>query len=391
MDAMEQLRISRTANFKNVISGKGKVDHIPHFGNYWSWKYYDAGYKLSEALTDYNKMEDSVRQFVERYPMDILVETGIRNPVKVTMPLQPTIPYIIDDDRYSLSVHDQAYMEDDEYDELIANPRKYLWEKFLPRKFSVLRNDVNNVDFRDFIMRFLEFGNCMGNMEKIIADHGMASLYRYLVVPSSYEYLFNWIRGMKDLSIDMHRRPGKVEAAIEALDETFILPKLAEEMNAPAGTDPTKCVDLYCNMPSHVTLSPKQFERFYRPGLERIKTAVRERDRQVFFFSEGSCIRFAEYFRDIPEGHAAILSELDDPREMHKALPNMVICAGPDSDLLANGTPEENIAFAKSLIEDIGGEDHRFIFSPAKMVSFPTDCKRENLLAICNYLNNLKF
>lgn len=139
MEAMDKLRLERIQNFKNVITGKGKVDHIPHFCNMFTWKYYDAGYKFSEALFDYDKMYDTMKQFYTRYPVDICYETGFRNPVQVTSVLGNANDYIIDDDTYSLSIKDQSYMADEDYEALIADPKKYLWETFLPKKFCVLK------------------------------------------------------------------------------------------------------------------------------------------------------------------------------------------------------------------------------------------------------------
>jgi len=395
MSKMEELRKSRTQNFKNVISGKGPVDHIPHFGNMWSWKYYDAGYKFSEALLDYNKMSDAIGQFCQRYPMDVVYETGWRNPIQVTGILGNGNDYIIDDDAYSISIRDQSYMEDGDYEKLIANPKKYLWEEFLPKKFSVLKNQNNSVDFRKFMEKYLEFGGKMGEIGALVNSYGCCNF----ADPNGpadywgfgYEILFCIMRGIRKLSVDLRRRPEQVAAACQALDETFAIPRLERGMAAPEGSNPDYCVDMNPVMLAHIILNPKQFERYYWPQFERIIKAAKEKDKLVFLFIEGESKRFWDFFQEFPKDRFAILSELDDVYEMKKALPNCVVCGGMTADLLGRGTPEQCVDLTRKLIEDLGGSDHRYIFSTGKMISFPNDCSRENLQAICNYLGSIHY
>ncbi len=395
MENMNDLRLSRIQNFKNIITGQGNVDHIPHFGNFWSWKYYDAGYKFSEALNDYGKMEKAILEFVDRYKMDSIYETGWRNPIQVTGILGNSNDYIINDETFSISIKDQSYMDDDDYEALAANPKKYLWETFLPKKFPLLKNDPNSEEFQTFLNKYLEFGGVLGKIGGEIAGRGMATL----ADPNGpadywgfgYELLFCIMRGMKKLSIDLRRRSDAVDAACQALDETFAIPRLERGLAGPDGSNPEFLVDMNPVLLAHVILSQKQFERFYMPQINRVNRAVTEKDKLVYLFVEGSFERFWDYFRDLPEGHYAYHVELDDIFRSKEALPNMVMAGGMPSNLLGSGTPEECVDYAKKLIDEIGGNDHRFIFSEVKMVSFPKDCNRENLIAICDYLNSIHY
>ncbi len=49
----EALKKERIQLFKTATTGKKKPDRVPIFSNMWSWKIFDAGYQLSEALNDY--------------------------------------------------------------------------------------------------------------------------------------------------------------------------------------------------------------------------------------------------------------------------------------------------------------------------------------------------
>jgi len=395
MEAMDALRHARIQNFKNVITGNGPVDHTPHFGNFWSWKYYDAGYKFSEVLFDYSKMEDAIEQFCTRYPMDVLYETGWRNPTQVTSILGNANDYIIDDENYSISIRDQSYMDDDDYAPLIADPKKYLWETFLPKKFNVLDKENNSVDFRKFMDKYLEFGGEMGKIAGMAHAHGCCDF----ADPNGpadywgfgYEMLFCIMRGIKKLSVDLRKRPDEVQAACEALDATFAIPRLERGYAAPMGSNPEFCVDMNPVMLAHITLSPAQFERYYWPQIARVAKVAEERDKLVYLFMEGSTKRFWDFFQELPKNRFVLQSELDDIFEMQEALPNVKVAGGMSADLLGRGTPDECVARVKELVERLGGADHRFILSEDKMTSFPNDCKRENLQAICAYLTETKF
>lgn len=395
MEAMDKLRLERVQNFKNVISGKGKIDHIPHYGNYWSWKYYDAGYKLSEALYDYDKMYNAMDQFFTRYPMDVCAETGWRNPIQVTSTLTDENRYIINDDTYSLSVKDQCYMDDGDYEALIANPKKYLWETFLPKKYNVLRKEKNNKDFQRLIQKYGEFGAFMGRTAGLGHAHGLADWAdpdgAVDYCGSGYEVLFCHMRGMKNLSVDIRRRPEQVKDACQALDEAFSFPRYERGMAGANGSHPEFCVDMNPVMLGHVILNPKQFEKYYWPLLQRVAKVAEEKDKLVFIYIEGSAKRFWDFFRELPKDRFALVCELDDVYEMKKALPNCVIAGGMSAELLGRGTAQACVEETKKLVETLGGDNHRYIFSTGKMISFPNDCKRENLAAVCEYLNSLKY
>ncbi len=49
-----------------------------------TWKVFDAGYTLDKAMTDFGVLEESVVQFLDRYPVDGLMDVGIRNQFTVT-------------------------------------------------------------------------------------------------------------------------------------------------------------------------------------------------------------------------------------------------------------------------------------------------------------------
>ena len=56
--------------------------------------------------------------------------------------------------------------------------------------------------------------------------------------------------------------------------------------------------------------------------------------------------------------------------------------------LLGNGTPEQCVDRVKYLANELGDG---FILSQDKMMAFRNDCRRENLEAVCEYVNNFRW
>ena len=391
----EELRHSRIQNFKNVITGKGHIDHIPQFGNYWSWKYYDSGYSLTEALFDYSKMQDAIGKFADKYPMDVIYETGWRNPLQITTMLGKKNDYIIDDEIFGLSIKDQDWITEDDYDGLIANPEKFLWETFIPRKFTNMALDENSEYFARYTGEMGKFGAAMGNIAGMLASKGIADLFD----PNSsidawgfgYELLFNCMRGMKGMAIDLRRCPDKLYAACKALDELFEKPRYERGLMGPDGSNEEYMVDISPVLLGHIILSVKDFERFYLPHLKLANDYLVSKDKVSYIFIEGSFKRFWDIFRDFPKDHISLQMELDDVFETKKALPNIVVGGGMPSEILGLGTVDEALDYTKKLVDELGGDDHRYIFAPNKMISYPKDCNSDNLAAICKYLNSIHY
>jgi uroporphyrinogen-III decarboxylase len=142
-------------------------------------------------------------------------------------------------------------------------------------------------------------------------------------------------------------------------------------------------------MLAHNVMNKKQFERFYWPHMKELLDAYAEKGMNVRIFTEGSILRFAEYFKDYPKGTLTFHIEQDDPFQFREALPNVAIMGGMTTDLLSNGTPDECVAYAKRLCDELG-KDGGFIFSEGKMLSYRNDAKRENMKAVCDFVSSYR-
>ena len=75
----EELLAYRTKLVRDAANMR-HPERIPLVSFFVTWKIFDAGYKLSEALSNYDVMEKVVRHHQETYTFDMLNDLGIRNP-----------------------------------------------------------------------------------------------------------------------------------------------------------------------------------------------------------------------------------------------------------------------------------------------------------------------
>lgn len=384
----QSLLEERMSLFKNAVTGEQKNHRVPHRANLWSWKFLDAGYTITEALYDYDIMEKVIRHCAETYPVDMLAETGWRNPVQVTEVLGND-EYILNDETSSISIADQCFFEDEDYDKLIENPGKFLWETFIPRKYKKLRNDKNSGDLQAFLEKKAEFGAFVGKMNKMLHDEYAIPFPVDMASPfdqwgNGFELLFCSIRGIKKLSTDIRRKTEKVLAAIEAMNDYFVKPRF-EAADKQMGTSSTAVFDTLLVMLGQTILSTKQFEKFYWPYLKQVFDYIRDYKKIGYIFAEGENARFYDFFNEAAPGTFAVCSEANDVLEMKEKMPNVTIAGGMPVALLGQGTPEQCVDYAKKLVDQMA-VDGKYIFSEGKMISFPYDCKAENLKAVSDFI-----
>ena len=385
----QEMKDYRVGLFRDAVSMTRKPDRLPHLSNFWTWQILDMGYKFSEATHDYDVMEKVMLGFHERYGFDGYQETGIRHPQRVTETLGDSI-YVIDDEKELFCLQDHSYLETSEYDELIANPTKFIWEKVLPRKFYRFRPDMDPQlmvqcvkENQLFWTKAFERNSkleAMGVPGLISPKNGFASL--------GIEYLFSGLRGIKGISVDMRRSPEKVRAACDALDSISAEPVVQNLIRDVPGPDMGYCFDMLVAVLAHTILNMKQWEMFYWPPLKRIIDEVVAKNKTIQLFVEGSFLRFADYFKDYPKGHIGLQVESDDILEVRRAFPNCCVIGGMTSQLLGQGTREQCVDRVKFLVDELGPQG--FILGQDKMMSYRMDANPANVLAVCDYVREMK-
>ena len=385
----KELKAQRVKLFRDAANFK-KTDRVPHFANVVTWKVFDAGHTLDEAMTNFDLMEKCVLHFLDKYPVDSILDVGIRNQFNVTEAFGEGSYYYYD--KEVVGIHDHAHCTVETLQEYMDDPTRYAWEVILPKKYGEAWENKTTEVWKKTFSEYLKYTKFVLHMAKVMDRYGLPGLspnnpMKGAVVPA-VETLMSDLLGIQQLSIAMRRNGDLLDAFIERWEKERMEPIYAKIRKAK-GPDDVHCFDSSILMLAHTVMNKKQFERFYWPYLKKLLDVYAEKKMNVRIFTEGSILRFAEYFADYPKGLLTFHLEQDDPFEFRKALPNVAIMGGMTTDLLSNGTPEECVAYAKRLCDELG-RDGGFIFSENKMLSYRNDAKPENMLAVCDFVNEYR-
>ncbi len=384
MNASEQ-KLYRAKLFRDATAWK-KPDRVPHASMFQLWQVHDAGYKLSEAMSDYAVMEKVTREHQEKYNFDMLVNTGVRNPYLVYKALGSQ-RYIIDDEKGSINYKDVYYCEHDELPEFAQDYWKFLWEKGMIRKFPWWGEDIPLSRIQKAVDARADFFGYAGRINRILEQEyglpGFVAPNPFIMI--SFESVLNYIRGIRGASIDMRKEPAKLDALIETMDRMFFYPALEALKKAPDGPNENYCFDLGTTLLGQNMVNIKQWEKYYWPYLKQILDVAQEKKMTFSLFSQGKLDRFTDYLSSYPKGVISLMLEEDDVFEMRKKLPNCAIMGGMSNLLLGSGTKKQCVDLAKRLIDELGA-DGGYIMTQTKIGTFRNDGNAENLKAVCDFV-----
>lgn len=360
-----------------------KTDRIPTFSNYWTYMILDAGYKLSEGIYDLAKLENAVLRFADKYQFDGYNYTGNRNPFEVTEAFDGN-KYLIDDEREVMNIKDAYLMEVDEFEEYMQAPRKFIWEKAVPRKCPGALAEDRWERFDQAVAAMRRFNEFNGRVAQRMREEQQVPSTNGTFSFIPFELFFNYFRGIKNSAVDLRRRYDRISAACKASEAIAGIPRIYSRLE---GEQPDIFLHNggFCFL-GHSIMTQKQFEEFYWPYLKHAADICAGNGKTLHLFSEASIGRF-DCMADIPKGVLDLQPEQDDVFELRKKFPQIALNGGMLSTVLGNGTKEECLDLAKKLVEELGPG---FIMGQDKMMSFRNDAKPENILAVQKFCAEYK-
>lgn len=388
---IENLMNERLTLVRDAVAMDKPTARIPQNSFFVTWKILDSGYKLSEAMFDYEIMEKVVREHQELYNWDMKFETGGRNALRVSAPMGGGY-YTIDDDKEVVAYKDIALVKDDELDEFKTNPPKFYWEKAMKVKYPNTWNENTALETMQKVWdEQMAFGAYLNKMELILKEeYGLPDTQA--PVGGCYpapDFMFNTVRGMKGFSVDLRRNMEKIKEIFHVLDETGFYPGLENLKQSPEGATPGYCFDYSFGAFCHNFLSMKQWDELYWPYMKAQLDILSDKHKNCLLFMEGSSIRFADYFNEYPKGLICLRPDTDDVFEVRHKCPKIAIMGGMRTAVLGRGTKQECLTLAEKLINELG-KDGGFIMSQDNLGSYRVDATRENLLAVCEFTRNYR-
>ncbi len=392
VENIDELREMRLKAFNEAISLKPAPQKTPHVSFFVTWKILDYGCKLSEALNDYDLMKKVVKTFQEKYNFDGFVEYGNRNQYRVSEHMGSSL-YKIDDQNETLNYIDMPVCEENELAEYAADPQKFTWEKIVARKYPYWKNGVSTEFMNGLSREVMAFGKFNGEiMNEMTVEYGVPVLWEFRggMTTLGIEYVFQTLRGIRGLSIDMRRNKQLLHDVIQAYEEVNLAPIHKQMKDAPAGHSAYAVFDGDLTMLAHTVMNARQFDEFYWPYLKKQLDIVESKDWTIRMFTEGFGEICWDHMNEYKPGTVCLHVEHDDVFKLREKCPGVVIMGGMPNHLLGTGTKEECIAMTEHLLNDLGSRGG-FILSQNMLGSYRNDAKAENLKAVCEYVNNYSF
>jgi len=387
---MEQLYRERLTRYVTAMRN-GKPDKIPIRPFVAEFTAVYAGYTCQEVAHDYEKAFAAARKCAADFDWDavvgnmVYVWTGLTQAIGLKYYATPGIEISPDTGfQYLEPPPEKAFMQPEDYDQLIEDPTGYLFNVWLPRVSKYVSpmgeptSFLNNLSFLRGGMAMLSYFNAFGvQNERLRKESGTVSAIAG-ILKAPFDILADKLRGYVGLTMDLFERPEKVLAACEAL-----MPHLTYV--ALSGADPEKNVpiSIWLHRGCVPFVTREQFDRFYWPTLKPIIEELWSKGHQVLFYAEGDWNAHLDSFAELPDQSIIFHVDRADIFEVHRKIGHkFCISGGIPNFLLAYRTPDEVRAYCKKVIDGVA-RDGGYIMDASAIVQ--NDAKVENIRAMTDF------
>jgi hypothetical protein len=280
---------------------------------------------------------------------------------------------------------DRAFMQPEDYDELIADPTAFLLNTWLPRvsadvvaigEPATLRN---NLSFLKGGMAMLQYFTAFGTQAARLREESGTVSAIAGILKAPFDILADKLRGYVGLTMDMIERPDKVLAACEALAPHLL--HVALTSSDPSGTVP---VGFWMHRGCVPFVTPAQYASHYWPTLKPIIEELWRNGRQTLFYAEGDWNAHLGTFAELPAGSIVYHVDRADIFEAHRALGDrFCLSGGIPNVLLSYGTPDEVRSCCKQIIDGVA-RDGGYIADASAIMQDDTD--PDNLRAMTDFV-----
>lgn len=334
--------------------------------------------RTQDCIEDKEKEFQIYRKYLEDFYFDGTYLFGVNRPVKL-FEMMGNSMFFVAKDGITLQHKDNCLLEDDEIEEYIQNPYKFLKTVGLPRRYPKMREPFpqNLQALWAALQEMVKFKEYSDNLpERVAKELEMPVLCASLAEPPLDRYI--GYRGFTKGMVDLRRRPDTVIQAVEATYPLLAPPPI------PLPDFP------YIFLPVVTTnyISRKQFEKFFWPTAKKLFMEYINLGAKIIVGFEGKSDHVYDCFLELPKGSVIALIEESDIVGAKKAIGHHVtISGGLPTNLLKNGTREQCIDHVKSLIQECapGGG---FMFTMDKAPLSEADINPENLKAVTEFLRN---
>ena len=387
---MKQLYNQRLDRYVTTMRNE-KADMIPirPFAAEFTARY--AGFNCQQVTHDYENAFTAVRKCAKDFDWDAVVSnmvyvwTGLTQAMGLKYYAAPGLDIGPDTGfQYREPSETEAFMQPNEYDQLIEDPTGFLFNVWLPR----VSNDVsasgeptsyrNNLSFLKGGMAMMKYFNSFGTQNALLESEtgtvpAIAGIFK-----APLDLIADKLRGYIGLTMDIFERPQKVLAACEAL-----MPHLLRIGLTSA--DPNKNVPIAFWMHRGCVpfVSHDTFNNMYWPTLKPIVEEFWPNGHQTLFYAEGNWDAHLNSFAELADGSIVYHVDRGDIFKVHKEIGHkFCLSGGIPNYLLGFGTPDEVREYCKKVIDGVAG-DGGYIMDASAIIQ--NDAKIENIKAMTDF------
>lgn len=400
----KELYDARVKRFHDAVSLK-RPDRVPiaSVSAYFFYRY--AGLTWKEAMYDYDKAANGVKESMKRLQWDMTPSVALSpGPIMELLGVkQYKWPGYDLPDNAMFQFIEGEYMSGDEYDELLSNPDGFAIRKLMPRMSRLLE------PFADLPPAFwLSSGTALLNTIGTLAGNPAmvdvmemlgkvgSEMKRYMAVRTRfvkemkeegfpmmaaphcnapYDWITDFLRGMRGIMLDMYRHPDQLLAAIDLFTPMMIdrAVQVAERTGNPR-------VFIPLHRGAGGFMSNEQYARFYWPGLRTVLLALIDAGLTPMPFFEGDYTDRLEFLTELPKGKVLGNFHQVDLKKYKKLLGDIMCFRGNvPADLLATSTPQKVKDYVKMLIDTFADNGGLIIDGGS---GIPYECRPENVEAM---------
>lgn len=382
-----ELHSQRLARYVTAMRNE-RPDRIPIRPFVAEYTARHAGFTCQEVAHDYSKAFEAALRTARDFDWDAVVPnmvyvwTGLAQALGLRyygipgIHIPPTTGF-----NYIEPPEDQAWMREDEYDDLIADPTAFLYNTWLPRVSTEVARIGEKATYRNNLalvkgsMAMLQYFYAFGpQIERLRTEAGVASAIAG-IFKAPFDILADKLRGYIGLTMDMATQPHKVLAACEAL-----MPHLCHVGLSTA--DPARLVPIgfWMHRGCVPFVSPQTFNTHYWPTLKPIIEEFWKHGHQTLFYAEGKWHHHWPSFRELPDRSIVYHCDQDDIFACHHALHDkFALSGGVPNILLSYGQPDEVRAHVRRIIQEVAAQGGYILDAGAIMQD---DTRTENLRAL---------
>jgi hypothetical protein len=267
---------------------------------------------------------------------------------------------------------EQEIMTVEDYDTIINRGWNGFCEEFLPR---VTGRPLEKIDALQKLILQISLEDVRAWNEHGVVVLGGAATW-------SCDMILSVCRTLTQFTLDLYRRPDRVEAAMNAM-----MPDLIQNTIDDIKATGNPWVFMPLERGSGFFYPLKIFEKFVFPCLKKMVDAFAVEGFTTILHFDTDWTLNLPYLKDLPKGKC--ICELDSKTDIFKAKEilsgHMCIMGDVSPSLLSIGTSEDVVAYCEKLI-DIVGKDGGFILSTG--CECPIDAKFDNVKAMIDTAKN---